>query len=112
MSNKKFTSFELSQALNDLSAESVFDRLVKEVEAKEIPAKYIEYLTVFYKDGTSVELSGTELSNPIPVNKNASWEDMETAYNKVKTVRVFVDTKKLEIDITAQIDDLLNGKLL
>jgi len=112
MSNRKITPFELSQALNHISAESIFDRLVKEVDAKEIPAKYIEYLTVFYKDGNSVDLTGNELSNPIPLNKNVSWNEMEDTFHKVKNVRVFIDTKRLEVDVNMQIDELLKDKLL
>lgn len=112
MANKKVSPFELSQALNQISNESVFDILIKEIDAKEIPAKYVEYISVSYKDGNTVELSGHEIAHPIPLNKNASFEDMETSFRKVKNVRVFIDTKRLEVDVTAAIDKLLKGKLL
>lgn len=111
MSNKKVSPFELSQALNQITSESVFDRLIKEIDAKEIPAKYIEYISVSYKDGNTVELTGQELSHPIPLNKNASWADMETSFKKVKNVRVFIDTKKLEVDVTNEINKLIGNKL-
>lgn len=112
MSNRKITPFELSQAINKLNSETVFDRLVKEVDAKEIPAEYIEYMSVLYKDGSAVQLTGNELTSPIPVNKNASWNEMEDTFKQVENIRVYIDTKKLEIEVTKQIDSLFKDKLL
>ena len=42
MSKKTTTSFNLDKAISRISHPSVFDRIVKEIDAKEIPAKYIE----------------------------------------------------------------------
>lgn len=112
MSNRKVTPFELTQAMDKLTSESIFDKLVKEVDASEIPAQYVEYVAVQYKDGNTVELTGSEIANPIPINKDASWSDMEPTFKKVKSVKVFIDTKKLEEDVTVRIDQLLKNKLL
>jgi hypothetical protein len=107
MTKKIATSFNIDKAISRISKPSVFDRLVKEVEAKEIPAKYIEQILVQYQDGNIVELSGKELTYPMPVNKNPSWTAMETAFKKMKDVKVFISTDKLEEDVNIMVEDYL-----
>ena len=43
------TSFNIDKAINRIIRPSVFDRIVKEVEAKEIPAKYIEQILIKFE---------------------------------------------------------------
>jgi hypothetical protein len=107
MAKKTTTSFNLDKAIRRIAAPSVFDRIVKEIDAKEIPAKYIEQILVQYYDGTVVELRGDEINYPIPLNKNASWEKMESSFKKMRDVKVFINTDKLEIDINDMVEKLL-----
>lgn len=39
MSKKSTTSFNIDKAMSRITKPSVFDRIVKEIDAKEIPAK-------------------------------------------------------------------------
>ena len=80
---KKSTSFSLDKAMNRIARPSVFDRIVKEIDAKEIPARYVEQILVQYYDGNVIELSGEELTHPIPMNKDASWDKMEESFKKM-----------------------------
>lgn len=107
--SKKITSFNLDKTSSRAARPSVFDRIVKEIDAKEIPAKYIEQILVQYYDGNIVELSGDEISHPIPVNKNASWEAMEDSFKKMKDVKIFINTDKLEADINIEVEKLLGN---
>lgn len=107
MAKKTTTSFNFDKALNRIARPSVFDRIVKEVDAKEIPAIYVEHILVQYYDGNVVELSGTEISHPIPLNKNASWEMMEDQFKKMRDVKIFVNTERLETDINIMVEELL-----
>ena len=107
MAKKTTTSFNLDKAISRIAKPSVFDRIVKEIDAKEIPAKYIEQILVQYYDGNVVELSGNELTHPIPLNKNASWEAMEDSFKKMRDVKVFINTDKLEKDINEQVEKIL-----
>lgn len=109
MSKKSITSFNLDKAISRIAKPSVFDRIVKEVEAKEIPAKYIEQVLVQYYDGSVVELSGNELTHPIPLNKNLSWEDMEESFKKMRDVKVFINTDRLEKDVNELVEKLLSN---
>jgi len=109
MSKKSTTSFNLDKAISRIAKPSVFDRIVKEVEAKEIPAKYIEQVLVQYYDGSVVELSGNELTHPIPLNKNLSWEDMEESFKKMRDVKVFINTDRLEKDVNELVEKLLSN---
>lgn len=104
---KKTTNFSFDRALNRIARPSVFDRIVKEIDAKEIPARYVEQILVQYYDGNTVELSGEEITHPIPMNRNASWDKMEESYKKMRDVRVFINTEILEKDINIMVEKLL-----
>lgn len=109
MSKKTTTSFNLDKAISRITKPSVFDRIVKEIDAKEIPAKYIEQILVQYYDGNVIELSGSELTHPIPVNRNISWEVMEDSYKKMRDVKIFINTDKLEKDINEEVEKFLGN---
>jgi hypothetical protein len=109
MAKKTTTSFNLDRAINRIAKPSVFDRIVKEIDAKEIPAKYIESILVQYYDGNVVELSGDEISHPIPLNKNASWDAMEDSFKKMRDVRVFISTDRLEADVNELVEQILGN---
>lgn len=105
--SKKTTSFNIDRAIDRIAKPSVFDRIVKEIDAKEIPAKYIEQILVQYYDGNVVELSGKEITHPFPVNRNANWEMMEDSFKKMRDVKIFINTDKLEKDINAEVEVIL-----
>jgi hypothetical protein len=107
MARKTTTSFNIDKAIGRISKPSVFDRIVKEIDAKEIPAKYIEQILVQYYDGNVVELSGSELTHPMPVNRNASWAAMEDSFKKMRDVKIFISTDKLEVDINILVEQIL-----
>lgn len=109
MAKKTTTSFNIDKAISRIAKPSVFDRIVKEIEAKEIPAKYIEQILVQYYDGNIVELSGNALTHPIPVNKGATWEMMEDSFKKMRDVKIFINTDKLEKDINEEVEKLLGN---
>lgn len=104
---KKTTSFNIDGAVSRIAKPSVFDRIVKEINTKNIPAKYIEKILVQYHDGNIVELQGAEITCPIPMNKDASWDAMEGLFKKMRDVRIFILTEQLEIDINVMVEDYL-----
>ena len=103
----KKTNFSLDKAISRIARPSVFDRIVKEIDAQEIPAKYIEQILVQYYDGNVVELNGTEITHPIPMNKSASWGKMEESFKKMRDVKIFISTDKLEIDVNIMVEEIL-----
>jgi hypothetical protein len=107
MTKKTTTNFNIDRAISRIAKPSVFDRLVKEIDAKEIPSRYIEYILVQYYDGNIVELSGKELTHPIPVNKNATQESMESSYKKMRDIKIFISTDRLEEDINEKVEEIL-----
>ena len=107
MAKKTTTSFNIDKAISRIAKPSVFDRIVKEIDAKEIPSKYIDHILVQYYDGNVVELSGKELTYPIPLNKNASWAAMEDSFKKMRDVKVFINTDTLERDVNERVEKLI-----
>lgn len=109
MSNKR-TNFELDRALKRIVSPSIFDRIVREIDANEIPVEYIEQIVVHYFDGSVIELGVDELAHPIPLNRSAKWDQMDESFKKMKDVKVYVNTEKLEHDINLVVEDYLGGK--
>jgi hypothetical protein len=109
MTKKITTSFNLDKAISRIAKPSVFDRIVKEIDASEIPAKYIEQILVQYYDGNVIELKGNEITHPIPLNKNASWDKMEDSFKKMRDVKVFINTEKLELDVNELVERILGN---
>lgn len=109
MAKKTTTSFNIDKAISRITKPSVFDRIVKEIEAKEIPAKYIEHILVQFYDGNVIELSGAEITHPIPMNKNVSWDVMMDSYKKMRDVKVFINTDILERDINEEVEKVLGS---
>lgn len=109
MAKKTTTSFNIDKAISRIAKPSVFDRIVKEIDAKEIPAKYIEQILVQYYDGNVVELKGSEITHPIPVNRNASWQEMIESFKKMRDVKIFINTEVLEADINEQVEKYLGN---
>jgi len=107
--SKKITSFNIDKAIGRIAKPSVFDRIVKEIDAKEIPVKYIESIFVQYYDGNTVELSGSQLTHPIPLNKDMKWENMEDSFKKMRDVKIFINTEQLEKDINELVEGLLGS---
>lgn len=107
--SKKTTSFSMDKAISRISKPSVFDRIVKEIDAKEIPAKYIEQIIVQYYDGSVVEMSGTEITYPIPINRNTQHDKMEEMFRKMKDIKVFISTDRLEEDVNAMVEQYLGA---
>lgn len=104
---KKITRFKLDNTIGRISKPSVFDRIVKEIDANEIPAKYIEQILVQYYDGNIVELSRDEIIYPIQVNKDSNWEMTEDTFNKMRDVKVFISTDRLEEDVNGMVEEYL-----
>jgi hypothetical protein len=109
MSKKTTTSFNLDRAISRIARPSVFDRIVREIDAKEIPAKYVEQVLVQYYDGNVVELSGDEITHPIPINRTVSWDAMEESFRKMRDVKIFINTDKLEKDINEEVEKILGN---
>jgi len=106
---KKITNFSIDKAMSRIVRPSVFDRIVKEIDANEIPSRYVEQILVQYYDGNVVELSGKEISHPIPMNKNVKWEGMGDTFKKMRDVKVFINTEILEEDINGLVEQLLGS---
>ena len=107
MSRKTTTSFNIDKAIGRIVKPSVFDRIVKEIESSEIPADYIDHIIVQYYDGNIVELGRDEITYPIPMNKNVTWAMMEDSFKKIKDVKIFISTDRLEKDINVLVEDFL-----
>lgn len=107
MAKKIVTSFNVEQALGRIARPSVFDQILKEVDAHEIPAKYIQQIQVHYHDGSVVELSGEDLDYPLPVNRKGSQIEVAEFFKTMKDIKILIDTNVLEDDINTELERYL-----
>jgi hypothetical protein len=107
MAKKTITSFNVEQAMGRIVRPSVFDQILKEVDAQEIPAKYVQQILVHYHDGSTVELSGKDLEHPLPVNRSGSREEIAEHFKKMKDIKILIDTNILEQDVNAEVEKYL-----
>lgn len=106
---KKPTNFSIDNALGKIAKPSVFDRIVKEIDPVEIPARYIEKIVVLYNDGTVVELSGDEIAFPMPMNRASQQDSVEELFKAMRDVKVYISTDQLEIDINELVEKYLGA---
>lgn len=99
MAKKIVTSFNINKAVSRTSRPSVFDRIVKEIDAKEIPTEYIDQILVQYTDGNIVDLSGNDLINPLLIDKTSLCDIMDYPFRQIRDVEIFIKSDKLEDDI-------------
>lgn len=104
MAKKSTTNFTVGKSLSRVNRPTAFDRIVREVEAKEIPAKYIEQVFVQFHDGSVVEIDRDTITEP--VNQDTIWCSKESS-KTLKDVKIFIDTAKLEKDINRRVNELL-----
>lgn len=109
MTKKITTSFNVDKAIDRIVRPSVFDRIIKEIVIKEVPARYITNIIVLYHDGSIIELKGSELTHPMPVNRNASWSAMEDSFKKIRDVKISINTDILESDVDKLLEPILGN---
>ena len=51
-----------------------FGRYLAEVVAKEIPVRFVSSVTVIFKSGKRARLTKEDLSHPLPLEKNLTWD--------------------------------------
>ncbi len=103
----KKISFDLDKTISKVSRPSVFDRIVREIDAIEIPPSYIQSILIQYHDGSIIELEGSALKYPIPMIKGKSWDRMEELFKKMKDIKVFIATDRLEEDVNQMVEEYL-----
>ena len=108
--SKKITSFNLDRSITRISRSSVFTRILKEIDAIEIPVQFVEQVLVQYMDGSIVELDNDILDYPVSVNNTISWDKMADSSKTIKDVKISVNIEVLEKHINELVEKYL-GKL-
>lgn len=109
MAKKTVTSFSINKAISRTSKPSVFDRIVREIDAKEIPLEYIDQILVLYTDGNIVELTGDDLLNPVLIDKSALCNMLDHPFKQMKDIEIFIKADKLEDDINTTVERYLGS---
>ena len=65
-----------------------FGRYLAEVVAKEIPVRFVSSVTVIFKSGKRARLTKEDLSHPLPLEKNLTWDKVEEGFENVQNVEI------------------------
>lgn len=85
---------------------SPFDQFIDDDNMEIVPTRYIIQITVVYKNGTEIRISGEQLNQPLPVNKYSPWEEMQEVYKRIQEIKVQLDINLLEFDINYEVEEL------
>lgn len=107
----KKSNFNFNRAINSVSKPSVIDRIMREIEAIEVPEQYVEHIMVQYDDGTISELSGKDMIRPVPLSIHLPiLPDNHPDYLKqIMDIRIFINTSKLEHDVNIEVEKILGN---
>lgn len=104
------SSFEIEQS--SPYATSVYSKIIKEIEAKEVPPKYIDHVYVQFKNGTTIDVDGCDISETIILANKPDWSALEDDIHKVHSVKIYLNMKALELHVEKEIDRLFGDKLI
>jgi hypothetical protein len=77
-----------------------FGRILSEVITSEIPIQYVSAVTVLFKNGKTSRLTRKDLANPLPLDKNLSWDKVADSFSNVDNVEIHIDLDALEKKVT------------
>ena len=100
---------DLKRALDKITNPNLYDELIKQVTPTVIPSRLIEHVDVHYKDGTVVQLGGTDITSPVPVKQHMTKEEHILTRAQMADVKVYINTGALRDEVEDWIDDLFLG---
>lgn len=83
---------------NALSTKGL-SRMIKDLDPQKVPARYIEKIILTMPDEQVIELSGEDLTDPIPVEGSIQWNSIKDKFKGVKNIKIIIDVLALEHDI-------------
>jgi len=95
----------LRRALDRITKPNAYNEIIKQVTPTVIPVRFIQYVTVLYNNGKTVELKGTDITEPVPVKQYMSKEERQASRAQMADVKVFIDTEALGEEIENSIDN-------
>lgn len=107
MSKKSIDNFNINGVVSNMTKSSVFDRIIGEINTKEIPPKYVEQVLVQFCDGNVIELTSDDFIKPIPLNLGIHWSRLGESLGKLKDIKVFINITALEKDINEKVEEYL-----
>jgi|TARA_Y100000310_G_C20677683_1_gene814042 hypothetical protein len=85
-----------------------FGRYLAEVVAKEIPVQFVSSVTVIFKSGKRARLTKEDLSHPLPLEKNLTWDKVEEGFENVQNVEIHIDLEALGNHVRGKTDSLFD----
>lgn len=78
-----------------------------EISEAEIPIRFIDHIKVYYFDGTDMVLKKEHLDYPVPMQNPTKQKKLRMIKNKIKEVKVYVNTEALEKETNDYLNHLI-----
>ena len=85
-----------------------FDKFLQDIVPTEIPVKFVNYVTIIFKNGRRTRLNKEDLLSPNAVaNKGISWKKVKENFKEVQDVEIHIDIRGLKKHVNDQAKDIL-----
>jgi hypothetical protein len=109
MSEKRNIKYDVKRAPLIDNELSIFDELIKDIDIKEIPPKYIDRMFIQYHNGVIVELSEIDIAHTVKILKSHDYDLSDSPFKRMRGIKVFINTEKLAHDVNKEIEGLLGN---
>jgi hypothetical protein len=98
----------VDRMMKNIGKPNIYNELIKQITPTQIPAELVQSVIIFYKNGTTFELSGTDLTEPVPVKHKQSPEERGQTRENIDDIKIYVNTEMLAEKIDPVINELFD----
>lgn len=96
----------LERMLKNIGKPNVYNELIKQITPTKIPAELVQSVVIVYKNGTTFELSGTDISEPVPVKHYQTPNQKQQVRENIDDIKIYVNIERLAGMIDPEVDKL------
>lgn len=86
-----------------------FDRIMEEISPMSIPAHFVRQVVVTMKNGQTIELTGEELLQPLPMVENVGWNKLAAQFDSIDDVQVQIDVPAIKKNVVLNVKNILKS---
>ena len=98
----------IERMLKNIGKPNIYNELIKQITPTNIPAELVQSVIIFYNDGTSFKLSGTDLTEPVPVKRYQTPEQKEQSRDNIEDIKIYINTELLASKVEPGINELFS----
>lgn len=89
--------------------EGEFDRIMEEIVPMSIPSHFVKSVVVKMKNGQTIDLTGEELLQPLPMVEAIGWEKLAKRFEAIDDVEVQIDVPAIKKSVITNVKNILKS---